>query len=91
MQISKDDFMAYEAVRANGDTNMFAMDVVSALSGLPRDKIVAIMEQYSDLMAKYPEVVKPMKTADVTFCDECGVGYPDNLESCPNCGAWKSD
>lgn len=28
---------------------------------------------------------------DVTFCDNCGMGYPDNLESCPACGEWKGD
>ena len=28
---------------------------------------------------------------DITFCEECGLGYTDDKESCPNCGTWKDD
>ena len=36
-------------------------------------------------------IMKNEKNTDITFCEECGLGYPDNLESCPNCGTWKED
>ena len=57
-EISKEDFEAYEAVRASGVTNMYAVDVVGELSGLTREKIMAIMKSYSELNEKYPEVRK---------------------------------
>lgn len=56
MEISKEEFEAYERVRESGVTNMFDVRTVSALSGLDREKIIAIMESYEDLMKKYPEV-----------------------------------
>ena len=28
---------------------------------------------------------------DITFCEVCGLGYPDRYESCPACGTWKDD
>lgn len=58
MEISKEDFEAYEKVRASGVTNMFAINTVQNLSGLSREKILAIMKQYGDLMKKYPDVRK---------------------------------
>lgn len=32
-----------------------------------------------------------IEAVDITFCEECGLGYTDNRESCPNCGTWKDD
>lgn len=58
MEITKEQFEAYEAVRESGITNMFDVNVVSALSGLSRDEIVAVMKQYSDLCEKFPGVRK---------------------------------
>ena len=54
--ITKEDFEAYERVRASGVTNMFMVSVVSDYSGLDEDTILAIMKQYSELMVKYPDV-----------------------------------
>ena len=31
------------------------------------------------------------KVEDITFCEECGLGYPDSFGSCPVCGTWKDD
>jgi hypothetical protein len=56
MEITKEDFEAYEEVRVGGRTNMLAVSVVSALSGLPREKVMAIIHDYEELMKKYPEV-----------------------------------
>ena len=51
--ISKEDFQAYESVRARGVTNMWAVSTVSDLSGLDKPTIFAIMEHYFELNAKY--------------------------------------
>ena len=53
IEITQDDFQAYEDVRESGVTNMFNTAVVSDYSGLSRDKIISIMSHYSDLKLKY--------------------------------------
>ena len=60
-EITKEEFEAYEAVRSSGVTNMFAVNVVSELSGLSRDRVMKIMREYQLLMDKYPEVRKLWK------------------------------
>ncbi len=56
--ITREEFQAYEKVRARGVTNMFMVEVVEDLSGLEKDTIFEIMRHYSDLNAKYPGVRK---------------------------------
>ena len=51
--ITQEDFDAYEDVRQSGVTNMFNTSIVSDYSGLSRDKIVSIMQNYSALRDKY--------------------------------------
>ena len=58
MEITKEDFEAYEKVRSSGVTNMFAVGTVSKLSGLSKEKVFAIMKEYSELSEKYLEVLK---------------------------------
>ena len=53
IEITQDDFQAYEDVRESGVTNMFNTSVVSDYSGLGRDKIVSIMQNYSALKDRY--------------------------------------
>ena len=53
MNITQDEFAAYEDVRESGVTNMFNVSVVSDYSGLSRDKIMTIMKNYTDLNDKY--------------------------------------
>ena len=53
MNITQDDFDAYEDVRESGVTNMFDVSVVSDYSGLNREQIMAIMSNYSDLKKQY--------------------------------------
>ena len=53
IEITQDDFQAYEDVRESGVTNMFNVAVVSDYSGLSRDKIVSIMQNYGALNDKY--------------------------------------
>ncbi|KKK46854.1 hypothetical protein LCGC14_3161110 [marine sediment metagenome] len=55
-EITKEEFQAYEAVRASGITNMYAVPTVEVISGLDRSTILAIMEKYSELNEKYPGV-----------------------------------
>lgn len=51
--ITKDDVQAYEDVRQSGVTNMFDVTRVSQLSGLDRDRIMAIMKDYGNLVKKF--------------------------------------
>ena len=51
--ITKEQFNAYEKVRRFGATNMFDVGIVSDLSGLCRDAILIIMENYEKLEKKF--------------------------------------
>jgi hypothetical protein len=53
---SRADFAAYEAVRSSGVTNMFDVGTVGKLSGLSKSEILSVMKNYTELMAKYPDV-----------------------------------
>ena len=53
IEITQDDFQSYEDVRESGVTNMMAVNIVSDYSGLSRDKIISIMQNYSALNEKY--------------------------------------
>ena len=53
MNITQDEFNAYEDVRESGVTNMFNVSVVSDYSGLSREKIIEIMSNYEILYNKY--------------------------------------
>ena len=55
-QISKEDFEAYEEVRSSGVTNMFMVTTVCDLSGLDKDKVLAIMKEYDELVKRFPDV-----------------------------------
>ena len=48
VDITKQDFEAYENVRVSGVTNMFAVNTVCDLSGLERNQVMAIMSKYSE-------------------------------------------
>lgn len=52
-KITKKEFLAYEDIRQSGVTNMFDARMVSALSGLSREKIIQIMKEYNVLSNKY--------------------------------------
>jgi len=56
MEITREEFRAYEEVRKSGATNMNHLSMVEGLSGLDRDTLIAIIKQYSDLMKQYPDV-----------------------------------
>ena len=57
-EITKKQFESYEAVRVSGVTNMFDVRNVQMCSGLDKETIIAIMQQYKTLMEKYPDVRK---------------------------------
>ena len=57
-QLTKDDFKAYERVRASGVTNMFDVRMVERLSGLDGDTILGVMKNYDSLVKKFPGVRK---------------------------------
>jgi len=54
-QITGAEFAEYKKVQYSGLTNMIDMKTVSGLSGLPIEKIHAIMWNYGELSEKYPE------------------------------------
>ena len=58
MKITKEQFEAYESVRASGVTNMFNVKVVEAISGLDRATIFKIMDNYTKLNKKYTKEIK---------------------------------
>lgn len=47
MDVTREDFEAYEDVRISGVTNMFDVRAVEGYSGLPREVILDIMEHYN--------------------------------------------
>ena len=55
-EITEDDFQQYEDVRQSGVTNMFMVTTVMQLSGLTKQQILCIMENYSELCKRYPDV-----------------------------------
>jgi len=53
MQITKQDFDRYEAVRQSGATNMFNVEAVIDLADLTREQCMEIMQRYGELFAKF--------------------------------------
>ena len=53
VDISILDFMKYEDVRQSGVTNMFDIRNVTALTGLNKEQIMYIMQNYGELEEKY--------------------------------------
>jgi hypothetical protein len=53
MNVTKEQFFAYENVRLSGATNMFDIRKVQELSGLESEVILSIMKHYSRLAKKY--------------------------------------
>ena len=52
-EITAYDFGKYLAVQGSGKTNMFDLKIVEMLSGLPKEKLIYIMEHYQELAEKY--------------------------------------
>ena len=52
-KITKEDFEAYEGVRASGVTNMFMVTTVCELSGLNKEKVMSIMKNYVELEERF--------------------------------------
>ena len=53
VDISILDYIKYEDVRKSGVTNMFDLRNVTALTGLSKEQIIYIMENFSELEEKY--------------------------------------
>ena len=53
IKITKTQFNRYEGCRLSGATNMFDVRNVTMLTGLNKDQIMYIMENYSELQEKY--------------------------------------
>jgi predicted ATPase len=55
IKVTKDEFNAYLKAQQSGVTNMFDITVVSQLTGLSREKLLYIMNNYSELINKFKE------------------------------------
>ena len=57
-EISEEEFEAYEDVRVSGETNMYDIPMVMMLAQdlLSKKQILTIMDNYSELKKKYPQV-----------------------------------
>ena len=53
MNVTKEQCVAYEDVRVSGVTNMWIIDKVTELSGLDRNTIVFIMDNYNKLNIEF--------------------------------------
>ncbi len=53
IKITKEKFLAYVKVQKSGVTNMFAVNLVSELSGLEKEEIFDIMKNYSKYAKAY--------------------------------------
>lgn len=56
MEITREQFEAYEAVRASGVTNMWNATLVCKLSNLEKKTVFEIMKRYKELEKQYPGV-----------------------------------
>ena len=54
-KITKEQFGAYVDVQMSGVTNMFNVKLVGELSGLEKEEILTIMQNYGELKDKYDE------------------------------------
>ena len=52
-EITKAQFNRYEGCRLSGATNMFDLNNVKMLTGLNKEQVLAIMENYDKLEKKY--------------------------------------
>ena len=52
-EITKTQFNRYEGCRLSGATNMFDLTNVKLLTGLNKEQVLAIMENYNELKEKY--------------------------------------
>ena len=53
IKITKAQFNRYEGCRLSGATNMFDVRNVTALTGLNKEQIMYIMQNYGELEEKY--------------------------------------
>ena len=53
MDITKEQFEVYEKLRWGGKVNVFDAKTVEAITGLAKDEILTIMQNYETLQMKY--------------------------------------
>ncbi len=53
VDVTKEQFLAFEAVRLSGITDMGATTIVEELSGLSEDKVFEILNNHDYLKTKY--------------------------------------
>jgi hypothetical protein len=53
MEITKEQFLDFEAVRLSGITDMGAVTIIEELTGLSREQIHEILKRHDELKKKY--------------------------------------
>ena len=53
VEITKERFLRYETLRRSGDTNMYDLEYVKAVTWLTKEELVEIMQNYTELAKKY--------------------------------------
>jgi hypothetical protein len=89
LEISREQFKAYEAVRLSGVTNMFAVGLVGKLAGLTKDEVLTIMknyEHYAQAIEKKPDypVFAEDFEAQPKTCTRCGQVLPPTVRELAN-------
>ncbi len=56
--ITELDVKKFAKVRDSGVTNMYHASKVAELSGLRRERVLAILDNWDALLAKYPDILK---------------------------------
>ena len=54
--ITKEKFLAYVEVQKSGVTNMFNVKYVCELSGLDKEEVMNIMQNYAEYRKEYMEI-----------------------------------
>jgi len=69
-KITKPQFHSYEAVRQSAVTNMYDTETVSDLSGLDREQIVFIMNNFAALSKEHGKDVDPNRVEEIKSMTE---------------------
>ena len=80
--ITAEKFHSYVAVQRSGTTNMFAITLVSALTGLEKDDLMDIMKNYVTYMDEFGEGEQVLDNEDEAIDDEDYYGDDDCDEDC---------
>jgi hypothetical protein len=76
-EVTFEEYRAYEDVRRSGVTNMFDVKMVEALSGLERERVIAVMKNFAAAREAYGARYTEEDEADPVEYDGAGPGGDD--------------